>query len=234
MPYVRHPPTEHRSNNHTLTWYEMTTSLLIATHNPGKLSELSELLADTGLLVTGASEAGLSDVEETGLTFVENAILKARAACAEANMPALADDSGLEVDFLGGAPGIYSARYAADSVPPGGDRKTLDGANIDKLLQALEGVPHAQRSARFRCTLVVMRHASDPAPLICEGQWEGHIATKRKGENGFGYDPVFLPHDAIGSAAQLSSLQKHQLSHRALALKLLKQHIRRFLEHSKD
>ncbi len=202
----------------------MTTKLIIATHNAGKLRELRELLSDLSLDLESSGERGLSDVDETGLTFVENAILKARSACAETGCPALGDDSGLEVDALHGAPGIYSSRFAGENA--------TDGDNIEKLLDALKDVPHEQRTARFRCTLVVLRHAADPAPLICEGKWEGHIALETKGANGFGYDPVFLPHDAIGSAAQLSSNQKSTLSHRALALQQLKSRLRRFLSHS--
>lgn len=201
----------------------MPAQLIIATHNAGKLRELRDLLDDSRLELHSSGELALDDVEETGLTFVENALLKARSACAQTGHPALGDDSGLEVDALQGAPGIYSSRYAGDNA--------TDQDNIDKLLRALEGRPHEQRSARFRCTLVVLRHADDPAPLICEGQWEGHIATDIKGDNGFGYDPVFLPHDAIGSAAQLSQRQKSTLSHRALALNALKQNLHRFLTH---
>lgn len=201
----------------------MSAKLIIATHNSGKLRELSELLSDLPLDLTSSGELGLTDVEETGLTFVENALLKARSACSQSGHPAMGDDSGLEVDALLGAPGIYSSRYAGS--------QASDQDNIDKLLDTLKDVPHALRTARFRCTLVVMRHANDPAPLICEGQWEGHIATEVKGDNGFGYDPVFLPHDAIGSAAQLSSEQKSTLSHRALALLQLKKSLLRFLSH---
>ncbi len=202
----------------------MTPKLVIATHNAGKLAELRDLLGDLSLDLQSSSDLGLSDVEETGLTFVENALLKARSACAESGCPALGDDSGLEVDALHGAPGIYSSRYAGENAN--------DGDNIIKLLDALEGVPHAQRTARFRCTLVVLRHAQDPAPLICEGKWEGHIAIETTGQTGFGYDPVFFPPDAIGSAAQLSSEQKSTLSHRALALQQLKTRLRQFLSHS--
>ena len=202
----------------------MAPKLKIATHNTGKLRELRDLLSDESLNLVSSGELSLNDVEETGLTFVENALLKARSACLQTECAALGDDSGLEVDALHGAPGIYSSRYAGDGAS--------DQGNIDKLLNALKDVPHASRTARFRCTLVVLRHAEDPAPLICEGQWEGHIAIEAKGDNGFGYDPIFLPHDAIGSAAQLSAEQKSTLSHRALALRQLKSRLRRFLSHS--
>ncbi len=201
----------------------MKPKLIIATHNAGKLNELAALLGDLDLDITSSGELSLDDVEETGLTFVENALLKARSACQQTGSAALGDDSGLEVDALQGAPGIYSSRYAGPNA--------TDQDNIDKLLETLSDVPHASRTARFRCTLVVLRHAEDPSPLICEGKWEGHIALACKGDNGFGYDPVFLPHDAIGSAAQLSAAQKSTLSHRALALQLLKQRLRRFLSH---
>ena len=199
----------------------MTPRLIIATHNAGKLRELRELLSDLSLDLASGGELGLEDVDETGLTFVENALLKARSACRQTDCAALGDDSGLEVDALNGAPGIYSSRYAGP--------QASDQDNIDKLLDALADTPHASRTARFRCTLVVLRHAEDPAPLICEGKWEGHIALEAKGDNGFGYDPVFLPNDAIGSAAQLSAEQKSTLSHRALALGQLKNRLRRFL-----
>lgn len=202
----------------------MAAKLIIATHNDGKLRELRDILSELSLNLVSSGELGLNDVEETGLTFVENALLKARSACGQTECAALGDDSGLEVDALHGAPGIYSSRYAGDNAS--------DSDNIDKLLDALADVPHALRTARFRCTLVVLRHAEDPAPLICEGKWEGHIALKAKGDNGFGYDPVFLPHDAIGSAAQLSARQKSTLSHRALALQQLKVRLSRFLSHA--
>ncbi|MFK8029216.1 MAG: RdgB/HAM1 family non-canonical purine NTP pyrophosphatase [Gammaproteobacteria bacterium] len=202
----------------------MSAKLIIATHNNGKLRELRDLLSDLSLDLASSGELGLSDVEETGLTFVENALLKARSACGQTGHAALGDDSGLEVDALQGAPGIYSSRFAGENAS--------DQDNLEKLLVELKDVPHASRTARFRCTLVVMRHANDPAPLICEGQWEGHIATQAKGDNGFGYDPIFLPHDAIGSAAQLSSDQKSTLSHRAIALLQLKHSLHRFLSHT--
>ncbi len=202
----------------------MNPKLIIATHNFGKLKELGALLSELDLDITSSGKLSLVDVEETGLTFVENALLKARSACQQTGCAALGDDSGLEVDALQGAPGIYSSRYAGANAS--------DQDNIDKLLETLADVPHALRTARFRCTLVVLRHGEDPAPLICEGKWEGHIALAPKGNNGFGYDPVFLPHDAIGSAAQLSGEQKSTLSHRALALQQLKNRLRRFLSHT--
>lgn len=198
-------------------------TLVIASHNRGKLIEIADLLDAESLTLISADDAGVGDIEETGGTFVENAVLKARNACTQAGHPALADDSGLEVDYLDGAPGIYSARFAGPTA--------TDSSNLEKLLEALQGVPMPQRGARFRCCIVVMRHAHDPAPLICEGTWEGHIAERAKGTNGFGYDPVFLPHDAIGTAAQLSAAQKQTLSHRAIALLQLKARLQRFLRH---
>ncbi|NNF16219.1 MAG: RdgB/HAM1 family non-canonical purine NTP pyrophosphatase [Gammaproteobacteria bacterium] len=198
-------------------------TLVIASHNRGKLVEIADLLEQESLNLISAADAGIGDVEETGRTFVENALLKARNACQQTGHAALGDDSGLEVDYLNGAPGIFSSRFAGPDA--------TDSSNLEKLLTALQGVPHAQRSARFRCCIVVLRHVDDPAPLICEGSWEGHIAEKAKGDNGFGYDPVFLPGDAIGTAAQLSAAQKQTLSHRATALLQLKAQLHRFLCH---
>jgi len=158
-------------------------------------------------------EFGVTDAEETGLTFVENAILKARHASSHTGLPAIADDSGLEVDALNGAPGIYSARYAGSGAS--------DQANLEKLLAALQDVPEAQRSARFQCLLVYLRHAGDPTPLICQGTWEGRILFTPRGEYGFGYDPVFhVPtHDC--SSAELAPELKNSLSHRGQALRKL-------------
>ncbi|MCE0558187.1 XTP/dITP diphosphatase [Motilimonas sp. E26] len=187
--------------------------LVLATGNLGKVKELSELLTAFDLEVLPQSHFKVSDVPETGTTFVENAIIKARHAAYITGLPAIADDSGLEVDFLKGAPGIYSARYA-------GERAT-DQDNINKLLKELEGVPESQRTARFHCVLVLMNHADDPTPVICHGKWEGYITTEAVGENGFGYDPVFfVPTEGVVSA-QLDKSRKNQLSHRGKALQLL-------------
>lgn len=184
--------------------------VVVATHNAGKLREIAALLAPGGLRAVGAGELGLDGAEETGLSFVENALLKARHAARLSGRPAIADDSGLEVDALGGAPGIYSARYAG---PDAGD-----AANNAKLLQALDGVPAEQRSARFRCVMVYLRHAEDPAPLISEGTWEGLILDAPRGANGFGYDPLFgVPTHGL-SSAELDPETKNRLSHRAHAL----------------
>lgn len=184
--------------------------LVLASGNTGKLAEFNRLLADAGITVVSQSSLGVGDAEETGLTFVENALLKARHAAQLTGLPALADDSGLCVDALGGAPGLYSARYAGSH----GDH----AANIARLLGELDGLPAEQRGAHFHCTLVVVRHADDPDPLIAQGRWRGQILTAPCGEGGFGYDPVFLDPVSGLSAAQLSPAQKNAASHRGLAL----------------
>ena len=156
-------------------------TVLLASGNAGKLRELGAVLAPLGVTLKPQAEFSVPEVEETGLSFVENAIIKARAAAAHSGLPAIADDSGLEVDYLNGAPGIHSARYSG-----GGD-----AANNARLLQELRDVPEAQRSARFQCVLVYMRHALDPTPLVCQASWEGAILFAPAGERGFGYDPLF-------------------------------------------
>jgi XTP/dITP diphosphohydrolase len=187
--------------------------IVLASNNAGKVREINELLADTGIQVIPQNQLGVTEVEETGLTFVENAILKARNAAAHSGLAAIADDSGLEVDALDGAPGIYSARYAG--VGAG------DAANLAKLLVDLEGVEEARRSARFQCVLVYMRHAADPTPVIYQGTWEGRILFQSQGANGFGYDPVFFVPIQGCSAAELDSDTKNGLSHRGQALRKL-------------
>ncbi|MCB1723322.1 MAG: RdgB/HAM1 family non-canonical purine NTP pyrophosphatase [Chromatiaceae bacterium] len=192
----------------------MNTSqrIVLATGNKGKVKEFGELLATRRIEVVPQSDFGVPDADETGLTFVENAILKARNASAHTGLPAIADDSGLEVDYLNGAPGIYSARYAGD----GGS-----AANNARLLDALHGVPDAERDARFQCLLVYLRHADDPTPVICQGTWEGRILTAPRGDAGFGYDPLFfVPGEGV-SAAELPAERKHALSHRGQALRCL-------------
>ena len=184
--------------------------IVLASSNQGKLEELQTLLSSYNINVVPQSELSVPDADETGLTFVENAIIKARQACSLTDLPAIADDSGLEVDALQGAPGIYSARYA-------GDNKDFK-ANIDKVLKELEGLPEEQRTARFRCCLVYMRHASDPSPIICQGYWEGIILEKPQGEGGFGYDPIFYVPTHDCAASELDAKTKNQLSHRGLAL----------------
>jgi XTP/dITP diphosphohydrolase len=184
--------------------------IVLASSNPGKVREINQLLAELGMHVQPQSEFGVADAEETGLTFVENAILKARNAAQHTGLPAIADDSGLEVDALAGAPGIYSARFAGEGAS--------DQANLEKLLVELEAVPEEQRTARFQCLLVFMRHANDPTPLICQGTWEGRILFAARGDNGFGYDPVFHVPTHNCSSAELPAKTKNSLSHRGQAL----------------
>ena len=192
--------------------------LVLASGNAGKLSELRELLGDTGRFrLVPQSDLGVADVEETGLTFIENALLKARHAARATGLPALGDDSGLCVDALGGAPGLYSARYAGAH----GDADR----NIDKLLRALDGVPDHARSARFVCVLALLRSADDPSPIVVEGRWEGRILPARRGARGFGYDPVFLDPAHGRSAAELDPSIKNAISHRGRALAALKQQL---------
>lgn len=192
--------------------------IVLASNNKGKVREFGEMLATLNMEVVPQATFNIEDADETGLTFVENAIIKARHASAIAGLPAIADDSGLEVDFLNGAPGIYSARYSGEGTTGEG---ATDEKNLHKLLEALKDVPEEKRTARFQCLLVYMRHAEDPTPLICQGTWEGIITTEPQGENGFGYDPVFYVPTHHCSSAQLSSNEKNILSHRGQALKKL-------------
>ena len=191
------------------------TQLVLASHNAGKLKELQAMLGES-VQLRSIGEFSSVEPEETGLSFVENAILKARNAARISGLPALADDSGLAVDFLGGAPGIYSARYA--------DGKG-DAANNAKLLDALKDVPDADRGAQFVCVLALVRHADDPMPLVAEGRWEGRILRARRGGNGFGYDPVFFSPAHGVSAAELPAGVKNRDSHRGKALAVLKQRL---------
>ncbi|PNS08391.1 RdgB/HAM1 family non-canonical purine NTP pyrophosphatase [Solilutibacter silvestris] len=184
--------------------------LVLASGNAGKLAEFRELFAGTGFDFHPQSEFAIDDVEETGLTFVENALIKARHAARISGLPALGDDSGLCVDALDGAPGLYSARYAGSH----GD----SAANIEKLLREIHGVPDDQRTARFVCVLALLRHADDPQPIIAQGTWEGRILDAPRGDNGFGYDPVFVVPGLGLSAAELDSAAKHRLSHRGQAM----------------
>ncbi len=192
---------------------EPAARLVLASHNAGKLAELRALLAPAGIEVLAQSQFGIGEIEETGATFVENALIKARHASRISGLPALADDSGLCVDALGGAPGLHSARYAGSD----GDAQ----ANILKLLDALAGIPDAHRGAHFHCTLVLLRHPDDPAPLVCEGRWRGRILHEPQGEGGFGYDPVFLDETLGQSAAELGREEKSAVSHRGQALRQL-------------
>ncbi|NDO80618.1 non-canonical purine NTP pyrophosphatase [Citrobacter sp. NCU1] len=187
--------------------------VVLATGNAGKVRELASLLSDFGLDVVAQTELGVDSAEETGLTFIENAILKARHAAQVTGLPAIADDSGLAVDVLGGAPGIYSARYSGEDA--------TDQQNLEKLLDTLQDVPDDQRQARFHCVLVYMRHAEDPTPLVCHGSWQGVITREAAGNGGFGYDPIFFVPSEGKTAAELSREEKSAISHRGQALKLL-------------
>ncbi|WP_377109828.1 XTP/dITP diphosphatase [Pseudoalteromonas sp. R86517] len=189
----------------------MTKTLVLATGNPGKVNELANMLSPLNINVLPQSDFNVGEVAETGTTFVENAIIKARHAAKITGMPAIADDSGLEVDGLNGAPGVYSARFAGESAS--------DQDNIDKLLSELADNPN--RKARFWCVLVLMRHADDPTPLICSASWEGEITQTQNGEGGFGYDPVFFVAEQNCTSAELTKEQKNAVSHRGQALKKL-------------
>ncbi|MCX8739611.1 XTP/dITP diphosphatase [Gilliamella sp. B2824] len=187
--------------------------IVLATNNQGKVNELQTLLADAGFNIVAQKEFNVPDVDETGLTFIENAILKARHTAKLTRLPAIADDSGLVVDALNGAPGIYSARYAGYH---GNDK-----LNNQKLLSQLHNVPTEKRTAYFYCALVFMRHDNDPTPIICLGKWHGLILNQEQGEGGFGYDPLFYIPELDCTAAQLSKEHKSQISHRGQALKQL-------------
>lgn len=187
--------------------------VVLASNNPGKAKELIELLVPLGIEVILQREFDVPDVEETGLTFVENALIKARNACEHTGLPAIADDSGIEVDALNGAPGIYSARFAGPTAN--------DSDNNRKLLESLAGLPEAQRTARYHCVMVLLRHATDATPLIAHDSWEGVIATEPHGEGGFGYDPFFYLPSRDLTAAQLVPELKNLISHRGKALRKL-------------
>ncbi|MHB8622109.1 MAG: RdgB/HAM1 family non-canonical purine NTP pyrophosphatase [Sulfuricaulis sp.] len=189
----------------------MTKQIVLASNNPGKVREINQMLGNLPLAVVPQSDFKVPAAEETGLTFVENALLKARQAAQHTGLPAIADDSGIEVDFLNGAPGIYSARYAGHGAS--------DEQNLRKLLADLAGVAPTERSARFQCLMVYLRHAFDPTPVICQGTWEGRIALEPHGASGFGYDPVFYVPTHGCSAAELTPDTKNKLSHRGQALR---------------
>lgn len=193
------------------------SKVVLATGNQGKVNELAHLLKDQDIEVVPQSEFNVSEVAETGTTFVENAIIKARHAAKITGLPAIADDSGLEVDALNGAPGVYSARYAEDIT----EGEVTDDDNTNKLLMALSDTPDEQRTARFHCVLVYMKHAEDPTPIICHGVWQGSISREKQGKQGFGYDPVFWQDDLKMSSAQLPRDVKNKLSHRGKALEKL-------------
>jgi XTP/dITP diphosphohydrolase len=200
-----------------------TKKIVLASGNEGKLRELQQLLSELDVELVTQKSLGIADADETGLTFIENAILKARHASEASGLPALADDSGLAVDALGGAPGIYSARFAES--PAGADRAARDSANNQKLLQSLEGLSDSERNAQFHCVVVFLRHAQDPTPLVAHGIWHGRILVTPAGEGGFGYDPLFYVSDMNCSSAQLRAEQKNAISHRAIAMKSLMQQL---------
>ncbi len=196
----------------------MIDRVVLASANQGKLREFRQLLADTGIDVLSQADFALESAEETGLSFVENALIKARHACARTGLPALADDSGIAVDALDGRPGIYSARFAG----PGAS----DEDNNRQLLAALDGVPDAARTAHYHCVLVFMRHASDPVPLVCQGSWSGRILVAPRGEGGFGYDPLFFVTSHGCTAAELDKAEKNRISHRGAAMATLLEQLR--------
>jgi XTP/dITP diphosphohydrolase len=189
------------------------TSVVLASGNAGKLRELEALLAPLGFTVTPQSAFAIETPPETGTTFVENALLKARYAARLTGRPALADDSGIEVDALQGRPGVYSARYAGEGAS--------DADNLQKMLAELTGVPPAKRTGRYQCVIVLVTNANDSAPVVAQGTWEGQIATEPRGSGGFGYDPIFLPAGFARTAAELSSAEKNAISHRGQALRAL-------------
>ena len=191
----------------------MTKHIVLASSNPGKVREINQMLGGLHLSVVPQSDFKVIDAEETGLTFIENALLKARNATRHTGLPAIADDSGIEVDYLNGAPGIYSARYAG--------KNASDEQNLRKLLDDLVGIPEAERTARFQCLMVYLRHEFDPTPIICQGAWEGRILLEPRGTNGFGYDPIFFVPTHNCSSAELPPEVKNKLSHRGQALRLL-------------
>ncbi len=187
------------------------SKIVLASGNKGKLKEFSELFAEFDTEVIPQSTFNLVEAEETGLTFVENAIIKARHACELTGLPAISDDSGIEVDALNGQPGIYSARYS-------GPNATAQ-KNLQALLDALINTPEAKRTARYQCVIAFMRHAKDPTPLICQASWEGTLLTAPKGDGGFGYDPIFWVAAYQCTAAELTAEQKHAISHRGKAIR---------------
>ena len=189
--------------------------VVLASGNKGKLVELAAILEQKDVQLLPQSEFSVSDADETGLSFVENALIKARHACLATGLPAIADDSGIEVDALNGEPGIYSARYAGSHGP------AADKENNAKLLRELENIAEADRTARFQCVIVFLRHAKDPVPLICQGSWEGRILFAEEGVNGFGYDPLFYVPSHDCASAKLDAATKNAISHRGQALKQL-------------
>ena len=196
---------------------KVTSDLVLASANSGKIKELQQMLGGLGFNIVPQTQLNIADIEETGLTFVENSILKARNASAHSSLPAVADDSGLEVDFLKGAPGIYSARFAGEAA--------TDASNRDKLLELMKDVPADQRTARYQTVIVYMRHSNDPTPIICQGTWEGTVAFDEKGDGGFGYDSIFQVTETNCRAAELDKESKNKLSHRGKAIASLLQRL---------
>ncbi len=201
--------------------YRDLHELVMATNNAGKAREIAAVLEAFNIKVIPQSQFQVPEVEETGLTFVENALIKARHAAHYSKHPVIADDSGIAVDALDGRPGIYSARYAGVGAS--------DAANNQKLLQELATVPEAERTARFICVMVLLRHPADPTPLICQGVWEGRILPAAQGENGFGYDPLFFVPNEHCTSAQLPPARKNELSHRGQALRALVAELRNYV-----
>jgi XTP/dITP diphosphohydrolase len=201
----------------------MTKKIILASSNQGKLKEFQQLLSGCGFVVLPQSDFFSESVEETGLTFVENALIKARYACIKTNLPAIADDSGIEVDALNGRPGIYSARYA------GVDAK--DEKNNALLLEELINIPDEKRTARYHAVLVYMRHAEDPTPVICHGVWEGLILREPRGAGGFGYDPLFYVPTHDCASAELSKEEKNRISHRGKAMRELLEKVSQLVSH---
>ncbi len=192
--------------------------VVLASGNAGKLREFSELLGSTGLVLVRQSELGIEPPPETGTTFLENALIKARNAARIAGLPAIADDSGIEVDALGGGPGVYSARYAGENAS--------DEANLAKLLAELQGMPPTRRGARYRCVIVYVRHADDAQPLVGDGAWEGAIIPDRRGHGGFGYDPSFVPAGETRTVAEMPAAEKNAVSHRGQAMRAFLEQLR--------
>lgn len=191
----------------------MNNTIVLASNNKGKLNEFHAMFSDYGLNIVSQSEFSVNDADETGLSFIENAIIKARHACEKTQLPAIADDSGLAIDYLNGAPGIYSARFAGEH---GNDK-----ANNQKVIDALAGQPPEKRTAQFICALAFMQHAEDPTPIVCQARWQGVILEEERGENGFGYDPLFWLPEQQCCSAELPKHIKNTISHRAKALTLL-------------
>ena len=193
------------------------SKIVLASGNTGKLKEFSVLLSELDMDIIPQSDFNVSEAEETGLTFVENALIKARNACLHTNLPAIADDSGIEVDALNGEPGIYSARYSG--------RGTTNQQNLEALLNTLKDTPESRRTARYQCVIVYLRHATDPTPIICQASWEGKILLTPVGKGGFGYDSIFWVKESNCSAAELTLHQKYTVSHRGKAIRQLLGHL---------